>query len=261
MKKLFIWLLSFIFIISLFSGCSNNTPSSSQTSNQTSSNISSSQTDKNSSYNAYISSSENSGSSLSANSDNLSSDIQSSAINNKNSAAANKNSSKKDSAESTNNSTNITEQSPQSQAPAAPIAPTTSSQAPAPVEQPAEQTPATITVTLSVDCKTAVAQGNDIAKAISQNGIILSGKKITLDTGATVYDALKKSGLVIGANNSAMGTYVYSIQSLSEKACGSKSGWIYYVNGNYVNKSCSKYTLKDGDTISFRYTCDNGNDL
>ena len=255
MKKLLVWLLSFILFISVFSGCAdNNQPSS----NQISSNISSSQNSAYSSSDFSLSTSDDTSSILSSDSGDISSDIQSSISNNKNNATANKNPSKKDSADSPSNITNATEQSPQSQAPAASTA---SSQAPAPIDQPAEQTPDTITVTLNVDCKTAVAQGNDIAQAISQNGYILSGKQITLDTGSTVYDALKKSGLIIGANSSATGTYIYSIQSLAEKACGSKSGWIYYVNGTYINKSCSKYKLNDGDTISWRYTCDNGNDL
>ncbi|WP_052446757.1 DUF4430 domain-containing protein [Candidatus Soleaferrea massiliensis] len=119
----------------------------------------------------------------------------------------------------------------------------------------------TISVSLSVECHTAVAKGNAIAQSVSQNGVILGSTSITLEKGASVYDALKKSGLVIGASSSAMGTYVYSIQSLAEKAVGSKSGWIYRVNGIVSGKSCSSYILQDGDAVRWQYTCDNGNDL
>ncbi len=128
-------------------------------------------------------------------------------------------------------------------------------------KSPESAEPTGITVTLSVDCKTAVAQGNETALAIAGDGVMLSGRKITLDKGASAYDALKKSGLVVGARSSALGQYVYSISSLREKACGAKSGWLYSVNGTFPSDSCGKCTLKDGDVVRFQYTCDDGKDL
>lgn len=115
--------------------------------------------------------------------------------------------------------------------------------------------PDTITVSLTVDCSSAVEYGDKIAQKVSNNGIILSGKSITLKNGATVFDALNESGLVIGSGSSAMGRYVYSIQSVAEKACGAKSGWVYTVNGNTVSESCSSYKLGDGDSVCWKYVC------
>ncbi|HCC35428.1 MAG TPA: hypothetical protein DEQ02_07275 [Ruminococcaceae bacterium] len=131
---------------------------------------------------------------------------------------------------------------------------------PAETEKPKEESNQ-ITVTISVDCKTAVDAGYEIASAVSESGYILSGKTLVLNKNASVYDALKQSGLVVSASGSAMGMYVSAIQSLKEKACGNGSGWLYSVNGTYSNKSCDKFTLSDGDSIRWRYSCDNGKDL
>lgn len=49
--------------------------------------------------------------------------------------------------------------------------------------------------------------------------------------------------------------YVEGINHLYEFDCGSSSGWTYQVNGVYPNYGCSSYTLSDGDTILWSYTC------
>lgn len=118
-----------------------------------------------------------------------------------------------------------------------------------------------ITVTFSVDCSTAVAAGNETAQAISSDGIILKPMSIALEEGATPFDALQKSGLVVSYSRDVFGVFIKSIQSLAVNACGSESGWLYSVNGTYPGKSCSKYTLKDGDVVCWRYTCNNGADV
>lgn len=48
---------------------------------------------------------------------------------------------------------------------------------------------------------------------------------------------------------------------LYEFDCGKDSGWMYCVNGWYPNYGCSKYTLEDGDTVEWRYTCNLGRDV
>lgn len=118
-----------------------------------------------------------------------------------------------------------------------------------------------ITVTFSVDCSTAVAAGNETAQAISSDGIILKPMSIVLEEGATPFDALQKSGLVVSYSRDVFGVFIKSIQSLAVNACGSESGWLYSVNGTYPGRSCSKYTLKDGDVVCWRYTCENGADV
>ncbi|MGI6264419.1 MAG: DUF4430 domain-containing protein [Acutalibacteraceae bacterium] len=113
---------------------------------------------------------------------------------------------------------------------------------------------AAITVTLTVDCEEAVAYGNAVAKAVAPNGVILSPVSVTLEPDATVWDALQKCGLVVSSHQTAMGVYVSAIQSLAEKACGGKSGWIYTVNGNAPSRSCDRQILRDGDVVEWHYT-------
>lgn len=60
---------------------------------------------------------------------------------------------------------------------------------------------------------------------------------MTLDKGATVYDALAASGISHSGDS-----YITAIGGLSEKQFGGQSGWKYYVNGTAPGKSCVDYT-------------------
>lgn len=137
---------------------------------------------------------------------------------------------------------------------AAPVTTTSTSSAPT-------ADPRHITITFSVDCRRAVEQGNRVAQTIAPDGMLVPEFRLTLDKGATVYDALKTGDLVVGAKSGAFGTYVYAIQSLAEKACGGQSGWLFEVNGTIPNTSCSSYVLQDGDVVRWVYTCDGGKDV
>lgn len=126
-----------------------------------------------------------------------------------------------------------------------------------------------ITVHIVVECKTAVSYGNAIASdsRIAKDGVMCD-ETLTLKSGATVYDALiaaksltTGTQLIVNATQGTFGAYISSIQALAEKACGSKSGWIYFVNGTSQSAACSSIKLNDGDKIEWRYTCDSGNDL
>ena len=55
--------------------------------------------------------------------------------------------------------------------------------------------------------------------------------------------------------------YIRGIHQLYEKDCGTRSGWMYSVNGIFPNYGVSKYTVKNGDVIRFAYTCDLGEDI
>lgn len=105
---------------------------------------------------------------------------------------------------------------------------------------------ATVVVSLSIDGSRA--EGYDVNKARTS---------LELAEGASVYDALVASGADIGGD----ATYVSSIDGLAEFACGSGSGWMYSVNGEYPDKSCGDYTLSDGDEVIWVYTLDLGDDL
>lgn len=80
-----------------------------------------------------------------------------------------------------------------------------------------------------------------------------SGRSITVQSGASVFDALKKTGISVGSRNSIYGVYVYSINGLSEGDKGAGSGWTYKVNGTMPSKSADKYIVREGDSISWEY--------
>ena len=89
----------------------------------------------------------------------------------------------------------------------------------------------------------------------------------TFYEGESVYDVLgrvcKENGIHMEASwtpvyNSA---YVEGIHNLYEFDCGALSGWMYAVDGWYPNYGCSRYQLKDGERVEWRYTCDLGRDV
>ena len=83
-----------------------------------------------------------------------------------------------------------------------------------------------------------------------------SNKKVTLQSGDTVYDILKRSGASVSARNSGYGVYVEGINGRFEFDEGPTSGWMYSVNGSTPNVSCSSYTVGKGDQISWYYVTD-----
>lgn len=111
----------------------------------------------------------------------------------------------------------------------------------APVEEPVYQEPpapqaAMITVTVSV---TSANVGNPVS----------CYSTVTLNEGATVYDALLAAGMSPGGS----GSYVSSINGLAEKDHGGTSGWMYSVNESYPMMSPSACVLSDGAYVSWEY--------
>ena len=107
-----------------------------------------------------------------------------------------------------------------------------------------------ITVTFSVTCKNALANGADVP----QSGYIIGQTEITLKNGQTVFDALEaacdKNSVSLRYQSKS---YITEIGGLAEKDCGGASGWMYRVNGTNPRKAASKYVLKDGDTVEWYY--------
>ncbi|HJB74798.1 MAG TPA: DUF4430 domain-containing protein [Candidatus Eubacterium faecale] len=107
-----------------------------------------------------------------------------------------------------------------------------------------------ITVTFSVTCKNALANGADVP----QSGYIIDQTEITLKNGQTVFDALEaacdKNSVSLRYQSKS---YITEIGGLAEKDCGGASGWMYRVNGTNPRKAASKYVLKDGDTVEWYY--------
>jgi hypothetical protein len=92
---------------------------------------------------------------------------------------------------------------------------------------------------------------------ISNAGVILSRQNLTLPAGSTVRQALDATGVRINAR----GAYIAGIGGLSEGDLGSRSGWMFSVNGVFSSNSASAHRLNAGDTIAWRYTLNGGEDL
>lgn len=97
--------------------------------------------------------------------------------------------------------------------------------------------PSTMTVTVSIDSSVV---GSPVSLSTS----------VVLAKGATVYDALLGTGVAVDPVPSMYGIYVRSIGGLAEEEA---SGWTYYVNGEFINESCSSHVLSDGDVVTWVY--------
>lgn len=117
-----------------------------------------------------------------------------------------------------------------------------------------------VTVTIEVTCKNALAyesttqNGEELNLNLPKSGYIIETESITLEKGATVFDALSSvcssNGVSLKYQSKA---YIQAIGGLAEKDCGGSSGWMYRVNGESPMKAASKYTLSDGDRIEWYY--------
>lgn len=120
-----------------------------------------------------------------------------------------------------------------------------------------------IKCTISIECKKILDNKSklkaDHEQYLNGNGVILSNTEITVKEGDSVYDALKKAcddnAIPLNARQTNYGCYIVGINNIDEKDCGSSSGWMYMVNGEYPGKSVNKYILSNGDNIVFSYTC------
>lgn len=125
--------------------------------------------------------------------------------------------------------------------------------------------------TLSISCETILNNMNILEpnkeSYVPKNGIIYKEKKVVFYEGESVFDVLlretKSNGIQMEFRMTPIysSNYIEGINNLYEFDCGSLSGWMYNVNGWYPNYGCSRYQLKDGDKIQWKYTCDLGRDL
>lgn len=119
------------------------------------------------------------------------------------------------------------------------------------------------TVTLSIRCDTVADSGKE---GIPSDGCLLDKTQLVLHDGDTVFDVLihaaKQNKIQMDYEGGQGGTaYLRGIGCLYEKEFGDSSGWMYKVNGEFENVSCSDYTVSDGDVIEWVYTCDLGKDV
>lgn len=122
-----------------------------------------------------------------------------------------------------------------------------------------------ITCNVSIDC-TSVLDKLDmlkpsVKKHIPASGIMLKESKIKVKKSSNAYDVLvtacKLNKIAYDAEYSKVysSTYVKGIGYLYEKMAGDMSGWLYLVNGKTANVGASRYTVNEGDTVSWTYTC------
>ena len=122
-----------------------------------------------------------------------------------------------------------------------------------------------MTCTISIQCKSILKNMDKLKEGknryVPSNGIILSTSSVEFKKGETAYDVTKRAcaatGIQIEASYAPIygSYYVEGINHLYEFDCGEMSGWLYKVNGWAPNYGCSEYTLKNGDSIVWTYTC------
>ena len=127
------------------------------------------------------------------------------------------------------------------------------------------------TCTFSIECSTILNNLDqldpDKLELVPTNGVILPPTVVTFYEGESVFDVLQRvcreNGIHMESSWTPMynSAYIEGIHNLYEFDCGNLSGWMYRVNGWYPNYGCSRYQLKDGDTVEWRFTCDLGNDI
>ena len=131
------------------------------------------------------------------------------------------------------------------------------------------------TVTLEIRCDTVLKNYEELDNRLKSDeyvppdGVFLPVTEYELIEGDTVFSVLKRAVRekkiqmeYQGADGNGYKTvYVQGIHHLYEFSCGPLSGWMYRVNGEFPNKGCSDYELKDGDVIEWVYTCDLGQDI
>ncbi|MHB8124722.1 MAG: cell wall-binding repeat-containing protein [Desulfitobacteriaceae bacterium] len=89
--------------------------------------------------------------------------------------------------------------------------------------------------------------------------VILASTNVTLESGATPYSVLAET---LGEDNvTVSNSFVSGINGLNSGDDGPLSGWMYSVNGKYLQVSAFSKTLSDGDRVVWRYTTNMGKDI
>lgn len=119
----------------------------------------------------------------------------------------------------------------------------------------------TYTCTVTIDCSVILHNMGDLTEGkeayVPSNGYILKNYTIKAQEGESVYSLLKRAceanGIPYNEQDTSWGKYISSINNLAEKDCGSGSGWIYTVNGKFINRTCEKEKIKSNSTIIWEY--------
>lgn len=139
----------------------------------------------------------------------------------------------------------------------------------APAGEPVQDRP--LTCTVSISCASLLdnmERLDENKKAlVPENGVVLPETQAAFAEDESVYDVLQRVCQENKLHMEAEFTpvydsyYIQGIGNLYEFDAGSLSGWMYAVNGWFPNYGCSQYELKDGDAVTWVYTCDLGADV
>lgn len=151
-------------------------------------------------------------------------------------------------------------------------APTQAPDTPASPDEPEPPVENTVpTCTVSISCA-AILENLDRLNAekadlIPADGVLLAPTAVEFTEGESVFNVLKrvcrenKIHMEFSETPVYQSAYIEGIGNLYEFDCGEGSGWMYRVNDEFPNYGCSRYTLADGDTVEWVYTCDFGADV
>ncbi|HZJ76999.1 MAG TPA: DUF4430 domain-containing protein [Oscillospiraceae bacterium] len=127
------------------------------------------------------------------------------------------------------------------------------------------------TCTLSVVCHTILNNidhlDSEKIELIPEHGIIYPAETVIFYENESVFNVLqremKKAKIHMEFSNVPIynSAYIEGINNIYEFDCGESSGWMYKVNGRFLNYGCSEYQLQKGDIIECVYTCDLGADI
>ena len=120
--------------------------------------------------------------------------------------------------------------------------------------------------TIEIRCDTILKSIEKLNEAkipyVPENGILLEKTKVVFQEEETVFDILCQICEKVDIQLEYSWTPVYDnyyiegINHLYEFDCGSQSGWMYQVNGQFPNYGCSSYMVQPEDEIVWIYTCE-----
>ena len=127
------------------------------------------------------------------------------------------------------------------------------------------------TCTISISCATILNNMDNCADGkkdlVPKDGWILKPVTVSFTEGESVFDVLERTcksnaiHLEFESDPVYGSAYIEGIGNLYEFDVGELSGWMYKVNDWFPNYGCSLCRLKDGDAVSWVYTCDLGSDV
>ncbi len=147
----------------------------------------------------------------------------------------------------------------------------TTAPTPAESEEPLPTEHPTAVCSIRVTCQNALAPDSGLnpstRELLPSDGMILCVQNVSYRDGETAFDILtrelKHRNIHFEFNENPMfnSAYIEGIYNLYEFDCGSRSGWLYLVNGKSPGVGSSQYILQPGDSVEFIYSCNFGKDI